>query len=370
MENNEGMTQDYEQTELVLQIKDLKVLVVDDNREHLELIVRQFRRLLPEALVLKAFSGQQGLEIARLKQPDVILLDMLMPGLDGFELCRRLRSHDSTRYIPIIMLTAAKTDSAKRVEALNSGADVFLSKPVEASELVAQANAMLRLKQAEDKIGEGKKIVLEKELLLRESHHRIKNNLATISSLLNLQSGYIEDKKIKEAFKESRKRIQSIALIHEKLYGSMDLSRIEFSQYTRDLAEALVRSYSSPTLRVDLKVDTDDLYFDVDTSVPVGLILTELVTNSLKYGYHEGGLLNLTITLKKIDEQDNVYLEVKDEGPGLPDQLDWKNTNTLGLQLVTMLAEQLEGKVELKNNGGTTFRIEFKSPPQRKIERN
>lgn len=357
-------------TQIEFHIKDPKVLVVDDNREHLELIVTQFRRLLPEALILKASSGQQGLEIARLKQPDVILLDMLMPGLDGFELCRRIRGHESTRYIPIIMLTAAKTDSSKRVEALNSGADVFLSKPVEAGELVAQANAMLRLKRAEDKIGEGKKVVLEKELLLRESHHRIKNNLATISSLLNLQSGYIEDESIKEAFKESRKRIQSIALIHEKLYGSMDMSRIEFGQYTRDLAEALVRSYSSPTLRVNLKVDTDSLYFDVDTSVPAGLVVTELVTNALKYGYNEGGMLNLFIALKKIDDQDNVYLEVRDEGPGIPDKVDWRNTNTLGLQLVTMLAEQLEGKVELKNNGGTSFKIEFKAPPQRKKERN
>jgi two-component sensor histidine kinase len=346
-----------------------KVLLVDDNREHLELIVTQFRRLLPGALILKANSGQQGLEMARLKEPDVILLDMLMPGMDGFELCRRLRAHETTRYIPVIMLTAAKTDPAKRVEALNSGADVFLSKPVEGAELVAQAHAMLRLKRAEDKIGEGKKNLHEKELLLRESHHRIKNNLATISSLLNLQSGYIEDETIKEAFKESRKRIQSIAMIHEKLHGSLDLSRIEFGQYIKDLAEALTRSYATPVRRVNLNVNTDDLFFDVDTSVPLGLIVTELVTNALKYGHHEGEMLNLSISLTKLAREDSVQLEVTDNGPGIPGDLDWRNTNTLGLQLVIMLVEQLEGAVELVNNGGAMFRVTFHGPPQRKKER-
>jgi len=199
----------------------------------------------------------------------------------------------------------------------------------------------------------------EKEVLLKEIHHRVKNNLQIISSLLNLQSGYA-DQESAIAFKESQNRIRSMALIHEKLYQSRDLARIDFASYVSSLTTHLARSYTiNPG--VDIAIEVDNISLDIDTAIPCGLIINELVSNSLKYAFKDGRTGTVTVSMIK---DNGVYmLQVGDNGTGLPPGIDYKNTDSLGLQLVNMLAGQIGGTMELDKSHGTAFRIYF---PERK----
>jgi PAS domain S-box-containing protein len=622
-----------------------KILAIDDLKEYLTLLSSLLKRLFPGAVIFTALSGDEGLRIAQEEQPDVILLDVVMPDMDGYDVCRLLKAHPGTRHIPVIMVTGLKIDADGRLEAVESGADAFLSKPIGETELFTQVKAMLRIKAAEDRlrgetdsfkfmvetgsrdlwdegekqkevketdrlyadivdnmqlglhlyhqedtdndrslrmiyanpagariighkedelvgktldenfpdlrekgipqqyaeiirtgkpmifediaygnerlplshflvrafplpnhclgvlfedisqrrraeialaeseekfrllfdhmldafafhkmifdengepvdyrfldanpafeentglkkpdiIGKTVKEVLpdtesfwikkygevvktgksarfdhfsaalggyyevsafcaksgefaaiyrnvteqkkserkatkslkEKDLLLRDIHHRIKNNLTMVSSLLNIQSNYISDQKARDAFKESRKRIRAIALLHEKLYRSVDIARVEFGEYVRELVDALIKSTSVPRADIELIIEIRDIYFGANTAVPLGLIITELVTNALKYGLEKEKTLRILIDLNSANNDRNRYgLTVSDSGPGIPSEMDWRNTETLGIQLVIMLAEQLEGEIELKGNGGTTFYISFPKPAE------
>ncbi|MDA0709365.1 MAG: PAS domain S-box protein [bacterium] len=197
----------------------------------------------------------------------------------------------------------------------------------------------------------------EKEVLLKEIHHRVKNNLQIISSLLNLQSGYIDDPRTLEMFKESQSRIQSMALIHEKLYQSEDLARVDFAEYVESLVSYLMRSYSAG--RVSISVDVAPVFLSLDTSIPCGLIISELVTNSFKYAFPEGRAGEISVRLKQT-EPEYYDLQVGDTGIGFPEELDFRDTASLGLQLVTTLVNQLDGEIELDRSAGTVFHIRFR----------
>lgn len=330
-----------------------KVLAVDDMEDNLVIMSKTFKRLFPHISFITAQSGEEGIQIARKEQPDIILLDIVMPEMDGFETCRVLKTDPNTKHIPVVMVTAVLTDAKSQIKAIENGADAFLSKPLREAEVLTQIRAMLRIKEAEDHLKK------EKKLLLREIHHRIKNSLYIVSSLLHLQGDHIQDQKAKDAFRESCKRIQAIALLHEKLYLSTDLTRIEFHQYIRDLTGALIKSFSIPSHLIKLTVDIPRISFTVDTAIPLGLIITEIVTNALKYGFQGEEKLSITIRLKPSPDGKDLCLIVSDSGPGIPEHVDWQNSDTLGIQLVTLLSEQLQGDVQLHRNNGTTFKITF-----------
>jgi two-component sensor histidine kinase len=194
----------------------------------------------------------------------------------------------------------------------------------------------------------------EKEVLLKEIHHRVKNNLQIISSLLNLQSKYIKDVSAIEMFKESRNRIRSMTLIHEKLYRSKDLAHIDLPEYIQNLSSNLFRSYNSGS--VTLKTQIDDILLGIDTAIPCGLIINELVSNSLKHAFpeHRG-----EITVSLLWNDPNYTLMVKDTGKGFPADVDFRNTESLGLQLVCTLTEQLSGEIVLDRSNGTAWSITF-----------
>ncbi len=209
----------------------------------------------------------------------------------------------------------------------------------------------------------------EKEVLLKEIHHRVKNNLQVISSLLKLQSEYVEDKQSLKIFKESQDRVKSMALVHEQLYQSEDLARIDFAEYVRNLAADLFRSYRVSSSAITLMVDVDDISLDINTAIPCGLIINELVSNALKHAFPAGeargerskskGEIRIELCS---DEGGRLTLIVGDNGVGLPKDLDFQNTESLGLQLVNMLTYQLEGSIELDRSGGTAFKITFARP--------
>ena len=201
----------------------------------------------------------------------------------------------------------------------------------------------------------------EKEVLLREIHHRVKNNLQIISSLLNLQSRYIKDKQVLHVFKESQDRIKSMALIHKKLYQSKDLARIDFAEYVRSLIADLFRSYKADYDLITLKTNIDDVFLGIDTAIPCGLIINELVSNSLKYAFPEDRQGEIRIDLHS-EKEGKFTLIVSDSGVGFPKDLDFRNTESLGLQLICTLVDQLQGTIGLDRTGGTEFKIAFTEP--------
>ncbi len=200
----------------------------------------------------------------------------------------------------------------------------------------------------------------EKEMLLCEIHHRVKNNLQVISSLLSLQSRYHKDAQAIETAKESQNRIKAMALIHEKLYRSKDFANVEFTDYIKTLVNDLFASYKVSASRVALKLDIENISLGIDTAIPTGLIINELVSNSLKYAFPEGKDGEIKIFLRSLNDGENKLI-VSDNGVGLPESLDIKKAESLGLRMITNLTERsLHGKVNINKSNGTEFQIIFK----------
>ena len=198
----------------------------------------------------------------------------------------------------------------------------------------------------------------EKEILLQEIHHRVKNNLQIVSSLLDLQSDSIQEPATLELFRESQNRVKSMALVHEKLYQSKDFTRINFAEYVENLISYLFRAYGVSEDHIYLELNIAQVTLNIDTAIPCGLIVSELVSNALKYAFLDNlqGLISISL---RSDESNNFLLIVKDDGRGMPTDFDFKSVKSLGLQLVNILTKQLKGTLELDHHDGTEFRVSF-----------
>ncbi len=202
------------------------------------------------------------------------------------------------------------------------------------------------------------KTVGEKEVLLREVHHRVKNNLQIIISLLNLQSRYMTDEYTIAAFRESVNRIKAMALVHEKLYQSKDISNIDLDNYIRFLGNSLFQFSGMTGKGITLTNDIRDVSLAIDTAIPIGLIINELISNSLKYAFPNGRKGEISLAIHRQDH--TITILFKDNGVGIPQDLDWQNAKSLGLRLVISLVEQLNGTIELDRSEGTAFTIVVK----------
>lgn len=209
-------------------------------------------------------------------------------------------------------------------------------------------------KNAENKL---KNSLKEKDVLLREVHHRVKNNMQIISSLLSLQMTNIPDADTVNVLRECQGRVRSMAMIHEKLYESPDLSHINFKSYLEKLLSHIRHSYHINTAPIYFDIDVQDLEMGLETALPCGLIVTELVTNSIKYAFPQNQKGEITVKLKSNDEK--YELIVSDDGVGLPEDISPETTEKLGLRLVNLLVHQLVGKMKLERNNGTRFIINF-----------
>ncbi len=224
-------------------------------------------------------------------------------------------------------------------------------------------------KKADEQIQES---LVRKESLLREIHHRVKNNLQVISSLLSLQSDYAKDEESLALFYESQSRISTIALIHEKLYQSRNIDEIKMLDYITDLTRNLLRVYKDFGENIHVQINAYDISIDVDQAIPCGLIINELFSNCLKHAFNypggdsPSGRVRNKVSVEIYSDADGILtLSVRDNGVGFPDNVDFRNTNTLGLQLVCALADQLKGTVELRNENGTMFNIVFPIPTKK-----
>ena len=209
-------------------------------------------------------------------------------------------------------------------------------------------------KRNEEKISQSLK---EKDILLKEVHHRVKNNMQVISSILNLQSSYVKDSYALTLLKECQNRIKSMAFIHESLYQTKNFESVNFSEYVTTLSKNLIHTYSINTHKIKLILRLDKLFLSLDVSIPCGLIINEIISNSLKYAFPDNRDGIIFVNLSSV--KNKVIIEVGDNGVGIRETVDVKNTQTLGLQLVDTLVEQINGTVKLTRNKGTIFNIEF-----------
>jgi len=248
----------------------------------------------------------------------------------------------------------------KAEEAIRHANEELEKRVAERTEALSKANGQMNAEiaarmHAEQEIARS---LAEKELLLREIHHRVKNNLQIIASLLNLQSRYITDPNVLESVKDSQSRVRAMALVHERIYRSPNIAEINLREYLAYLTKQILSFYNIPQHQIAITVAMGDIMADIDTVIPVGLIMNELVSNSLKHAFPEGrkGAISIECLFKEGNRLRFVY---NDNGVGMPAGLDWKNTESLGLRLVNSLVDQLNGTIDLGTGEGTTFIIEI-----------
>ena len=349
------------------------ILVVDDQPSQLashEAILRE----LGERLVT-ARSGREALQ--RLMDEDfaVILLDVNMPDMDGFETASLIHQHPRFEKTPIVFVTGAQATMLDRLRGYRLGAVDYVEVPVVPEILRSKVavfvdlerhrrdrqrlNAALQAEIAQRRHAEeAARHAREKEILLQEIHHRVKNNLQIITSLLRMQSRAVQDPALSEALRECQNRVASMALIHDKLYRARDLARVSFGEYVRDLTNNILTSYALPARSVRVRLDIDDLSLSLDCAVPCGLILNELMSNCLKHAFPVGHSGTVYIGLHAEGEEE-LCLVVRDDGVGLPADVDLGRTSSLGWRLIRALVEQLGGVVRCQTTGGTSVEIRF-----------
>jgi two-component sensor histidine kinase/CheY-like chemotaxis protein len=475
------------------------ILVIDDREDNLYIISQLTEDYLPHVEMMTTTDPEEGLTMALEHLPDGILLDLKMPKINGIEMCKRLKSHERTAHIPIILITSQDTTPELRALGFEAGADDFISRSIDNAELVARIKVILRIKWAEDQLRKEKsdlkkivrkksddlkteeeerklaeenlveknrlnKILMdampcvafllrpgtreivasnkaaveagavpgercyatwgqrqdpcswclapelwatgkaqhlevetrgivwdahwipvsenlyinyafditekkqvedkikaslrEKEVLLKEIHHRVKNNMAVMSSLLALQADKFDDPDVIDAFKNSQNRIRSMALVHEKLYQAKDLSKIDFHEYIDNLVMNISQLSEVRRSSISVTIRVRNILLGIDLAIPCGLIINELLTNAFKYAYPGDEKGKIRIQMQLIDNK-SYELRVSDNGVGLPNHIDVQNPSTFGLQLVTLLTQQLEGTIKVNREKGTTFTITF-----------
>ncbi len=340
--------------------KELLILILEDNSADAELMEHE----LSEAGIV-FFAKRVETKDAFMKElenstPDIILTDYKLPSFYGSSALTIAKMICPD--VPVIFVTGALGEEMA-VEILKKGATDYILKH-RLSHLAPAIQRALRevkerakRKRAEEQLKESLK---EKEILLREIHHRVKNNMQIISSLLMLQEELSKDEKVNEMLKDSQNRIMSMALIHEKLYRSENLSKINLKEYIDDLVDGLFQSYGTGEDKVTLNINVENVLFGIDSAIPCGLIINELISNSLKHAFPEGKNGEIKIFFRSTDEN-MIELLVGDNGVGIPKDLDFSKTESLGLHLVTMLVEnQLHGEITLNRDKGTEFQIKFK----------
>ncbi|MEH1831508.1 MAG: histidine kinase dimerization/phosphoacceptor domain -containing protein [Nostoc sp.] len=336
----------------------LRVLLVEDSEDDAFLVLRElqrsdyqvtFERIDTPTAMKAAIAGQTW---------DIVICDYSMPTFSAPAALKQVK--ESGLDLPFIIVSGTIGEDTA-VAAMKAGAHDYIIKgnlarltPAVAREL-REAQVRQERKRAEEQI---KASLQEKEVLLKEIHHRVKNNLQIISSLLNLQADYLKDNQALEVFKDSQNRIESMALIHEKLYQSQDLARINFANYIQDLVNNLFSSYNVSSSTITLKMNVEEVFLVIDAAIPCGLIINELISNSLKYAFPQGKPGEICIEFCSIEA--NLFtLIISDNGVGFTKKFDFQTTESLGLRLVKGLTHQLQGNIDFISQNGVKYKIIF-----------
>jgi len=279
-------------------------------------------------------------------------------GIHQFE-TKMIKTGDKQHFFWCTASIAARHEDGRPQMVVEFLRDITDRKEVEKTLQIAYDQSLIYAEQLKAEIEERIRAGKEKEVLLREIHHRVKNNMQVVSSLLKLQSGSIEDKRFAEMLKESQGRIRAMALVHEKLYESKDLANIDFNEYIKYLVQTLFRSYAVNREKIRLKLNIERVMLKIDKAIPCGLIINELILNSIKHAFADGDKGKIEVSLLFINENE-VELAVSDNGIGVPEGIDFNNSRSLGLKLVNILTDQIDGKLYLDCSKGTKFKINFR----------
>jgi PAS domain S-box-containing protein len=342
------------QTGMILADRSGRIVLVNARTERLfgysreELIGAGVELLIPE----RFHSTHPGFRASFLADPSVRVMG---GGRDLFG-----RRKDGAEMPIEIGLTPLKTTEGDFV--LSSVVDITDRKRADRvrEELVRELqtlNAELETR-VQIRTGELTQSLRERDALLQEVHHRVKNNLQVISSLISMQVRRLDEGKAREALDECQVRVQAIALIHEKLYQSRDCSRVAFSEYVRSVASNVFHATGTAPSRVKLELAIDDVTLAVDRAIPCGLVLNELITNALKHGFKDGRSGNVRVELTQLDGG-RLRLAVHDNGVGLPAGFTLQTSESLGVRLVSTLSKQLDAELEVNGRGGTSFQLTF-----------
>jgi len=343
-------------------VETVNILVIENDQSILEWM-HQFFASDPDRYKAKIVNSlKASREAVRESKPDLIIASYLLPDGWGIEF---LSIKEEKKRIPMILMVNPE-DEQMGLNAIKSGAMDYILKTEESilgmPRVVERAMRVWRIVDEYRKNEQEVRSALnEKETILKEIHHRVKNNFQVVCSVLSLQSQYIQDEQVLDMFMETQDRVRAMALIHEKLYKADDVGHLDFKIYMENLVHGLFWSYGTDPKRIRLEVDVEDISLGINWTVPCGLIINELVSNSLKYAFPSSwkGVGTIKISLFKNNDEE-VELIVEDNGIGIPKNLDLRQIDSFGLELVTILAEdQLNGKVILKRNNGTQFRILF-----------
>ena len=359
------------------------ILIVDDTPENLSVLTQMLTEQGYQ--VRPALNGQIALKAVQRALPDLILLDILMPGMNGYEVCRKLKADKHTRDIPVLFISALD-ETMDKVKAFGVGGIDYITKPFQAEEVLARIQTHIALRnmqkrlqtqniQLQQEIAERKRVeeqikasLKEREVLLHELHHRTETSMNVICLMLKLQSSSIFDEQLLQIFRDLDTRIRVMALVHHKLYQAEDLSRIDLKEYFHDLALLLYKNYKADADKISLKSRLESVFVSIDTAILCGLLLNELVSNCLKHAFPDGKTGEIRLALRVI-KTGEIELRVGDNGVGLPKRFDSKRGGLLGLQLVRSIKEsQLKGTVTLNRElkQGTEWIIRFKEPEPKK----
>ncbi|MCK4911927.1 MAG: response regulator, partial [Thermodesulfovibrionales bacterium] len=283
--------------------------------------------------------------------PDVVLMDIEMPEMNGLDASKEIQEICPT---PIVILSAYESSDLFE-KASAAGAGAYLIKPANLSEIeraitiaVARHGDLIKLQDA----------LMKEKTLVREIDHRVKNNMATIVSLLHLQGKASHDENTIAALKDSENRVRAMSSIHEILYLSEDACHVELGDYLKRIATSLHSGYINDHDRVRLEVDIDRVSVYSEVAIPCGLIVNELLTNAAKHAFPEGRKGSIRLVLRELNEN-RILLSVSDNGIGLPDNFEVGSTGSLGMEIVSALVGQIGGELEMDPSNGAAFKITF-----------
>lgn len=375
----------------------VKIIIVEDELIAAESLAFDLKKSGYEVIDIVDCGEEAFVKASQIK-PDLMLMDIMLGGaVDGILASQKISSQ---LQIPIVFLTAY-ADEETLEKAKKTQPYGYLIKPYKLQELKATIEIALQKWQDDRLIMEAmawenarmyasvqtemaerqaleakvqteiaerqaleaklKTSLTEKEVLLQEVHHRVNNNLNAIASLFDLQSSYIADEKVLSLLTESQQRIQTMALLHQQLYKSPDLTQIDFAEYVQAVVDKVLTYYYDyePVQQISCAIDILPITLNLETALPCGLLIDELVTNCFKHAFPEAQSGEVRISLSQKDDR-LYHLVVSDNGVGFPPELDWKNSQSLGLSLVQLLAEQLDANISLEPTAsGTTFHLTF-----------
>jgi signal transduction histidine kinase len=332
-----------------------RVLIVDDDRSTRSTLRAALQRSGFE--VSEACDGSEVADEVKRQRPDVILMDALMPVMDGFAACALLQETPEGRAIPVLMVTALE-DGASIERAFAAGASDYIPKPLH---LAVVNQRVRRLVEATRAAHQLQSSVQEKTALLLEIHHRVKNNLQVISSLLRLEAGRSEHAPTKGVLKDMQGRIRAMALLHETIYRKGTFAAIDLGAYIGQVASQSVRTLTSKSSTVQLRLEVSAVQVGLDQATPCGMLVSELVSNSLKHGFPPGHNGEICIELRPLDESAQWRLQVSDTGTGLTHDFETRRKNSLGLQLVNDLSMQMGGVLNIGTGPKAVFTVDFKA---------